>query len=584
MHLCKYKNLILMPLSRFIIICALFLSNLNNFPQDKSLFIRPVKIPLFLSANFAELRINHFHSGIDIKTQGVTGKEVVAAANGYISRISVSPGGFGKALYIRHPSGYSTVYGHLNKFAPAIEDYVIKKQYEKKSYLITLYPSKEEFPVKQGDLIAWSGNSGSSNGPHLHFEIRKSENEFPVNPLLFDFGLEDNIEPVIEKLVIYPANNHTTINNQHKPKKINVSGGHGKYFIPAENELKIRGLAGFGIKSYDLMNESNNKFAVYSIKLAIDSIPLFKYVTNGFSYDESRYVNSHIDYETYMKDNIYIERAFVLPDDKLNAYKDVVKRGLFNFNDNKTHHVEITVTDIRNNKSSLSFDIKPQPAESKDVTETIDKGLKIMPFNKNNKFVSEDISVSIPAGALYDTLYFSYKKSAGTKEMLSDLHYVQDKYTPVHKPYTLSIKPTVIPAGKESKMLIVQSGDEHENSAINSIWSEGYLTAEVLSFGRFYIGIDTVAPVISPNGLTSGAILTGKKEIKIRITDDLSGIKSYEPVIDGKWALFEYDQKNNLLTYRFDPKRIAQGTKHNFSLKVTDNKDNVSKFSCVFTW
>jgi hypothetical protein len=573
-----------MVLSRFIIICVLFFSSLNDYPKDKSIFISPVKIPLLLSANFGELRVDHFHSGLDIKTQGATGKEVVSAADGYIYRINVSPGGFGKALYVRHPSGYSTVYGHLDKFTPEIEDYVIARQYDRNSYMVTLFPAKDEFPVKQGQLLAWSGNSGSSSGPHLHFEVRKSDSEFPVNPLMFDFRPEDRIDPVIEKLVIYPGNRNTSINNQHKSRKIGVSGGHGKYFITAENEVQISGLAGFGIKSYDFMNDSNNKFAAYSIELSIDSATIFKYVMDGFSFDESRYINSHIDYETYMKDNIYIERTFVLPDDKLNAYKYVVKRGLFNFNDNKTHHALITVTDISNNKSTLSFNIKSQTAKSTDVEERTDKNLKIMPYNKNNKFVSDDISVSIPAGALYDTLYFSYKKSAGTKGMLSELHYVHDKFTPVHKAYTLSIKPTVIPAGKESKMMIVQSGEDQNISAVNSKWSDGYLTAEVFSFGRFYIGIDTVAPVISANGLVSGADLTGKKELKIRITDDFSGIKSYEPSIDGKWALFEYDQKNNLLTYRFDGKRITRGTKHSLLIKVTDNKDNVSTLNCGFTW
>jgi hypothetical protein len=573
-----------MLLIRFIFIIILSFNTLYDDPIDKSIFISPVKIPLMLSANFGELRIDHFHSGLDIKTQGVSGKEVVAAANGYIYRISVSPGGFGKALYIRHPMGYSTVYGHLDRFTPEIEEYVTTQQYEKMSYLVTLFPAKEKFPVKQGDLIAYSGNSGSSAGPHLHYEIRKSDSEIPINPLLFDFGIADNIEPVIEKLVIYPINRHTLINNQHNIKKINVSGGHGNYSIPAETEIRIRGSAGFGIKSFDLLNDSYNKCAVFSIELSIDSIPVFKYVMDGFSFNESRFINSHIDYETYLKENIYIERIFVLPNDRLRVYKDVVNRGIVNFNDDITHLAEITVTDLNNNKSTLSFTVKAQPISLQDVAETVDKNLKLMPYNGSNKFVSENISIRIPAGALYDTLYFSYKKSAGTREMLSDLHHVHDRFTPVHKAYTLSIKPNIIPAGKESKMLIVQLGDDQKKSAMNSIWSEGYLTAEVLSFGNFYIGIDSVAPVIYPNGLVPGANLTGKKEIKIKITDEFSGIKSYEPTIDGKWALFEYDQKNDLLIYRFDEQRISQGKKHSLSLKVTDNKDNISFYNCDFTW
>ena len=172
---------------------------------------------------------------------------------------------------------------------------------------------------------------------------------------------------------------------------------------------------------------------------------------NSFSFDESRYINSHIDYETYMKENIYIERTFVLPNDKLSVYKDVVNRGIFNFNDDKIHHAEITVTDINNNRSSLSFNIKAQSVKLHDVAAEVDKDLKIMPFNRSNNFESENISVSIPAGALYDTLYFSYKKKTGTREMLSDLYYIHNKFTPLHKAYALSIKPVLFLPGKNQK-------------------------------------------------------------------------------------------------------------------------------------
>ena len=200
-----------MILFRIIIFSILFHSDLTDIPKDKSIFIPPLKIPELLSANFGELRIDHFHSGLDIKTQGVTGKEVVAAADGYIYRISVSPVGFGNAIYIRHPSGYSTVYGHLEGFRPEIENWVKTQQYDKKSFQITLYPAKDQFPVRQGEVIAYSGNSGGSAGPHLHFEIRKSDDEKPVNPLLFDFGMVDNIKPVIEKLAIYQINRNSFI-------------------------------------------------------------------------------------------------------------------------------------------------------------------------------------------------------------------------------------------------------------------------------------------------------------------------------------------------------------------------------------
>jgi hypothetical protein len=573
-----------MFLSRLIIISLLFFNTLNDDPKDKSIFISPVKIPLALSANFGELRIDHFHSGLDIKTQGVTGKEVVAAASGYVYRISVSPGGFGNALYLKHPSGYSTVYGHLDRFIPVIEEYVKNYQYEKKSFTVTIFPPAEKFVVNQGDIIAFSGNSGGSSGPHLHYEIRNSDTETPVNPLLFEFGTGDDIEPVIEKLVIYPINRHTLINYQNIVTKIGISGGHGNYFVPSENEIRISGLAGFGIKSYDLLNDSYNKCAVYSIELKIDSITKFKYVMDKFPFSQSRYINSHIDYETYIRENTFIERTFVLPNDKLSVYHNVIDNGIFNFSDNKTHHVEIILADIKNNKSSLDFNVISKSPSSSPASSPEDKSLIVMPFDRTSRFRAQNITITVPAGALYDTLFFSYKKDSGTSQMLSDVHYIHNKYTPVQKAYSLSIKPNMIPPGKESKLLIVQLSDDFKKSALPSTMIDGFVTAEALSFGMFYVGIDTIAPVISVNGLLPGADMTGKSQLRIKITDDLSGIKAYEPSIDGKWALFEYDQKNDVLIYKFDSKRITQGTVHSLTLKVTDNQDNQSYYNCDFKW
>jgi len=554
-------------------------------PKERSIFISPVIIPLSLSANFGELRTDHFHSGLDIKTQGVTGKEVLAAASGYVYRISISPGGFGKAMYLRHPSGYSTVYGHLDKFTPEIEEYVISRQYEERSYMVTLWPPKERFKFDRGEIIAYSGNSGSSSGPHLHYEIRKSDEEVPVNPLLFEFGIEDNIKPVMENLVVYPAGRKTLINNQNKQLKVNIYGGNGNYSISSKNEISISGPAGFGFKAYDLLNDSYNKFAVFTIELKIDSIPVFNYKMDAFAFSESRYVNSHIDYETLQKENIYVERAFILPNDRLSVYSNVINNGIVNFSDEKKHRVELIVSDIHSNRSVLSFNVKSVPADvQENQAKTDEKSSVIMPWNRNNKFVSKNIAVNIPSGALYDTLYFEFKRSAGNPLMFSDVYQIHNKYTPLHKSYTLSIKPDRIPERLESKMLIIQLADDIKKIPLTSTWNNGYLSANTNIFGTFCIGIDTVPPLILYNGLSSGANLTGKISMKIKISDELSGIKTYEPLIDGKWALFEYDQKNNLLTYNFDPKRIQKGTKHNLILNVTDSVDNLSTYKCEFIW
>lgn len=561
----------------------LFFRSSADVPRDTSYFIPPVKIPLALSANFGELRIDHFHAGIDIKTQGVTGKEVVASAPGYIYRISVTPNGFGKALYLRHPSGYSTVYAHLDRFPDEIEDYVKKSQYEKKSFAVSLFPNAERFSFSQGDVIAWSGNTGGSSGPHLHFEIRKSDTEEPVNPLLFRFGPADDIRPVIERLVIYPADSRTQINGRNSKLRIQVSGGNGTYIIPPENEIRISGPAGFGFKSYDLLNDNYNRCAAYSIELRIDSVTRFRYRMDKFAFGESRYINSHIDYEAYMREKIYYERTFVLPGDKLTAYHDVIDRGIFNFSDSRNHKVEIILEDAHGNRSSLRFTVISEPPAPGEIRRIVREGVPMV-YNRSNRFRAENITLTIPSGALYDTIYFQYRKEDGTSRMYSDIHHVHDIYTPLHKAYTISIRPDSVPEGLAQKMLIVQKGENQSLSSAGGKWTDDFLTAEVQSFGSFFVGIDTVPPAINGNGLSNGSDLSGRKEIRIRITDDLSGIKSYTTVIDGKWALFEYDQKNNVLIYRFDPEYITSNSNHTLVLKVTDNRDNERVFSSNFRW
>jgi hypothetical protein len=568
---------------RNFLLSIIVMSTLVNGQKNGNPFIPPLKIPIFLSSSFGELRGDHFHSGIDIKTEGVTGKEVIASDDGYVYLLLVSPGGYGRAIFIRHPSGYSTMYGHLDRYKPEIEEYVKSKQYENKSFAVTVYPPEERFKILKGEIIAYSGNSGASSGPHLHYEIRKTNGEKPINPLLFNFGIEDNLKPIISRLAIYPGSGSATINGKNRNLYLNLSGADGNYYLPENTELSINGPAGFGITSFDYMNNTPSRFGINSIELQIDSMPWFSYNSNEFSFYETRYINAHIDYEASVRNNIDIERTYVLPNDKLSLYKYFMNNGLFDFTDNKSHNIRITVKDGSNNKSVLSFMVKPGLPKTSSTEEKQDSSIRIMPFSRRNLLISDGIKVIIPSGALYDTLKFIFSRSESGRNFFSDIFHVHNRFTPLQIPYSLSIKPDTIPPGKESKLLIVQL-DNNRMSFAGGAFSDGYVNADLLSFGDYAISIDTIPPVIYANGLSQGNNLSEKKEVRIKITDNLSGINSYTGIIDGKWALFEYDPRYDQLVYKFDQDRIIKGTSHKLYLRVTDNRDNASVFRCDFIW
>lgn len=550
---------------------------------SQDIFIPPLRIPVSLSANFGELRSDHFHSGIDLKTQGVIGKEVVSCADGFVYLIMVSPVGFGKAIFVRHPMGYSTVYAHLDRYNDEIDEYIKNLQYQNKSYSVTVYPPSARFQVRQGQIIGYSGNTGGSSGPHLHFEVRKSDGEKPINPMLFDFGIEDNLKPMIERLAVFPATAGTLINNRTDKIILNVTGGNGNYFLPDNRVIYISGTAGFGITSHDLINNSSNKFGINSIELFIDSIPWFDYEINQFSFSETRYINAHVDYDAYVRYNYDIDKAFVLPNDNLSLYKSFMNNGLFDFTDGKQHTVKIVATDGRNNKSSLSFLVKA--GLPSDMRKSIpEEGTVVMPYGSENVFKSPRAEVVIPAGALYDTLLFRYSEVVSKNRFFRTIHEIHNRYTPVHKPYRLSIKPDTILPGLESKLLIVRVNERGMISGAGGTFKNGFVTADLSSFGSYAVSIDTVAPVIRANGLVPNADISQRSELRLWITDNLSGIKDYTGLIDGKWVLFEYDPKNNLIFYRFDPQKTARGTRHNLEVTVSDNKNNISTLRSEFYW
>ena len=555
--------------------------NISSQNIKENLFVSPLKEEPSLSASFAELRNDHFHSGLDYRTGGVSGKEVMAAAEGYVYRIAVSPSGFGKAIYIRHPSGYSTVYAHLKSFRPDIEEYVKKKQYELKSFSVSLFPARDQFKVTRSEVIAWSGNSGGSSGPHLHFEVRDSGTEETLNPLNFNMGVNDKTRPVIDKIIIYPVNRNSSVNKVHNSLPLKAVAGDGSYTLSNGTIPVIYGQTGLGIKCRDAFDNSSNKCGIYSIELLVDSLKVYCFTADRFSFSESKYINSHVDYKAKVTDNEYIHKLFIQPGNRLSMYDCRVNSGILAFSDDREHSIRIIVRDAAGNGSSASFKVRSlsvPPVEPAEVTCS-----KIIPFGRASDFTADGIRIHFPSGALYDTLFFVYNVRNQIRTFLSPVHSVHNKTVAINDKYRLSIRPDTVIAGLEGKMCLAALDEKGNLSYSGGDMKYGYVSADVSRLGDYVVTIDTVAPKIKPS-FVSGANLTGKQLFTVTITDEFSGINSYETLIDGEWVLAEYDAKNDLLIYRPETPVLKENTLHRMELWVTDNRGNRSVLKSEFNW
>jgi hypothetical protein len=321
--------------------------------QPANYFRNPLDIPISLSANFGEIRTDHFHTGFDIRTGGKTGLKVYAAAEGYVSRIKVSAGGFGNALYITHPNGYMTVYGHLEKFNSAISKYVKEQQYAKESFEVELFPDATKFPVKKGDVIALSGNSGSSGGPHLHFEIRDASGEsYPLNPASF-LKLYDTIPPVFKLLWL-----SSTEKMNDQPLKFAVKKS-GSVFVPLNDSITINAQSvGIGVEVYDYMNHTSNDYGVYEIAEKVDGKTIYSVKFDRLDFSNGRYVNAYTDYQEERRSGQLIQRLFRLPGDKNSIYHDLTNDGKIMLVDTLYHKVIVQASDAYGNAATLSFYIR----------------------------------------------------------------------------------------------------------------------------------------------------------------------------------------------------------------------------------
>lgn len=546
----------------------------------KTYFRSPVEFPITLSGNFGELRNDHFHSGIDIRTFKI-GKRVLSAAEGYVSRIKISATGYGRAIYIQHPNGLTTVYGHLNKFNPTIEAVAKSAQYRKQSFEIDINLTKDQLPLKRGELIAYSGNTGSSAGPHLHFEIRDTKSESPLNPLLFNFMIKDNMPPKIFNLFLYPLDKSSSINGKNSRVAYPVTYYNKVYHIKGLPKITLHGNIGIALETNDYLNGSWNKCGIYSLVLKLDHNVHSEFSIPEFSFSQSRYVNSHMDYQLNCDHRKRIHKTFMAPNNHLPLYKNMKNRGVMQFNDDSQHLIELIAEDAAHNRSKLN--IKVASSSSKYIAPKR-KFTALMPFEKKNEFLKDSLEVIIPENCLYDTLYFHYQQKQSPSNYYSPLYKIDLPSTPAHKHFTVGIRPRHIPKNLQDKSLIVRVDKKGKKHYQGGLYFNGWVKTKTRDFGTFAVTLDTIAPSISPRTKIGKTSLQYLKSIKFTIKDDLSGIGKYQGSIDGKWVLFEYDAKTHTLFYEFDKKRLKPQQTHSLKIIVTDKKENQSTFIKNFIW
>jgi hypothetical protein len=564
------------------VLLLLFILNSELFAQKyigNDSFTSPLKPPFSFSGIFGELRPSHFHSGIDFRTQGKTGLPVYAVKQGFISRIGVSPSGYGNALYMDHPDGTTSVYAHLEKFHPLLMEYVKEKQYDRESFQVTISLLPGIFHFNKGDIIAWSGNSGSSGGPHLHFEIRNTDSERVCNPVFYNFGIKDNSPPKIKAIYVYPLGANSNIGQDHIRKRFETIPVSGGYRLKSNLPIELFGNIAFGIQADDDFSGTGFKCGIYSASVSCDGKPYFGFKMDNFSFVDSRYANAQADYEEYIKSHKWVQKLYRQPGNHLDIYDPGENDGIFNFDDGKGHEFEIVVSDAFNNRTTLKFRTKSKKFPSPSKYQSFNK---LFLFNEENFFENDRIRIDVPKDALYENLEFVWNSGPKPAGCFSDLHKVHSKFVPLHKPYSLSIKCEGLPDDLRNNALIVSvDPSTGEKSPVGGEYSGGWITVKTNLFGTFAVAVDKTPPAIIPLSIKDKTILTDKSKVQFKIYDDLSGIKSYRGEIDGEWVLFEYDAKNRLLSYSFDKNRMVFGRSHLLRLVVTDYRDNRAEYKAV---
>jgi len=557
---------------------SLCLAQESKYPTGY--FRNPVDIPILLAGNFGECRSGHFHSGVDIKTMGQENLPVYAAADGYISRIKTEKGGFGHAIYITHPNGYTTLYAHLNDFAPFLQTYLREQQYARKRWDLDISFPAEKFPVIKGQQIAWSGNTGGSTAPHLHFEIRDSKTEHPLNPQLFGLEVNDKLPPVAREIVLYSGNiydrqlaSYSLVKrgNIYKP----IKAGSARYKISGDTVDAPGDVVGIGINADDYMNGSDNTITFYTARLYANDELQSEVTLDDIGYDVSRYIHAYTDYYSKEKYNKWIQCLFRLPGNRLTSLYTQLndKDGRVTLN-GSPRRMKLVLTDPAGNESTIEFVMRPG-----ETTEAPPREADCKPFSAaaTNKFESPGMKFTLDDRELYDDICFTSSSEPG--KGISNRVRIHYPYIPLHHYFELALKPNkTIPLAQRDKVVMMYSDGKDEDGRDAKFTSQGWYEAKVRNFGTYWLELDTTPPAIR-SAVKNNANLSKARRLTLTVKDEMTSVRSFNGKIDGNWVCFE--QHGSSFFYEFD-EHCGPG-KHTLVFTAADENDNEAKYTLQFT-
>ena len=528
----------------------------------------PIDLPLNLSGTFGEFRSSHFHYGLDVTTNKKPGYNVYSIDSGSIVRINVSTSGYGKVLYISHPNGLTSIYAHLKEFSPKIQEYIKTQQYLNKSYSIQKFFNNGEIKINKGDLIGYTGNTGGSSGPHLHFEIRNTKSQNPINPLSFNYKYDDSNRPIIKSLYVFDEGDSFKKDN---PKKYEIKKINDSLYIA--DKIISSNKIGIGIEVYDRQSKNNyNRNGVYEVKMFLDSVLNFSYKMDKINIDESVFRKIFYDYSLLKTKKKRIQKVYYPPNSKLNFLNHNINTGIFQSNDKGEKDVLIEVIDWNNNKTYLSFKIE---GVTSDIIEKNISGIEIFP-NQKYLIKKNNTEIEFKRNSFFNKVALDIESQNDTLIIHKDLY-------PLRKSYNIKIFKKVQDSIIKRQSYIGLINNNGTLSYLNTIKKDEFFSTNSSILGSYVLSRDSISPEVKPLNFSLNKDVSNQKTIRLRVYDKTSGVKSYNVLINDKWALFEYEPKSNLIFHQIEDGIIKNG-ENNINIKVIDGVGNETEINSKVYW